>query len=350
MEKEIINILKKFIAFKTIDGNEKEMNKLFDYVKSLVNANFVVKEYNFSGKPSMVISNTESKDLDVVFCTHIDVVPAKEYKLKQKDNLLYGRGTFDMKGGAVVALLALLNQKTNKRVGIFLTGDEEIGGNCVKELLRIYHPKFGIIPDGGNNFALIKEEKGRLLLKISISTISAHAAELYKGENAIEKLLLVYQKLLDKYPNPINENDWKTSICLTSIKGGTAYNQVPDYAEMILDIRRINKDKKEDIIKYLNKIDKRLVVEVLASETPYSTNIEDDMVKLYLQIVKQVLKEDIIITSSNSTCDGIYFTEKNIPTVLMNPVGGNAHSNLEFVDKESLIKLYEIYIEFLKKI
>lgn len=350
IEKEIISVLKKLISFKTIDGNEEEMKNLLEYIKTLVPKDLIIKEYVFQNKPTMVISNTESKDLDVVFCTHIDVVPHEKYELVEKNNLLYGRGTFDMKGGVAISLLAFLNQKTDKKIGIFLTSDEEMGGNCVKELLNIYNPKFGIIPDGGNDFQLIKEEKGRLLLRVSISTVSAHAAELYKGENAITTLFTVYQKLLKKYPNPTSDNDWKSSICLTHLSGGIAYNQVPDSAEMILDIRRIATDFKIEFINSLKKIDKRLKIEILASETPYLTNSEDDMVKLYLHSVKKILKKEVVITTSNSTCDGIYFTEKGIPTVLMNPSGGFAHAPSEYVEKDSLLKLYEIYIDFLKNI
>lgn len=349
-QKQILTVLKKMVSFSTIDGNEEEMQKLFQYIRTFIPKDFYIEEYVFQEKPVMVISNTKSKDLDAVFCTHIDVVPHEKYELEEKGNLLYGRGTFDMKGGAVVSLLALLNQKTDKKVGIFLTSDEEMGGNCVKELLEIYHPKFGIIPDGGNHFELVKEEKGRLLLKVSITTNSAHAAELYKGENAITTLFSVYQKLLKKYPTPTSDKEWKSSICLTHLEGGAAYNQVPDYAEMILDIRRITTDFKAEFINCLKKIDARLKIEVLASETPYLTNPEDERVKLYLQSVKQVLKKDPVITFSNSTCDGIYFTEKNIPTVLMNPSGGNAHAPGEYVEKDALLKLYEIYIDFLKKI
>ena len=305
-EKEIVSVLTKFISFPTVDGNETEMVKLFHYVKTLISNDYIVEEYVFKNKPALVIANTDSKELDVVFCSHIDVVPHDEYELKETGNCLYGRGTFDMKGGAVVSLLSFLHQSTSKKVGIFLTSDEEIGGNCVKELLEIYHPKFGIIPDGGNNFQLIKEEKGRLLLKVSITTNSAHAAELYKGENAIITLMNTYQKLIEKYPIPTSDTDWKTSICLTRMEGGIAYNQVPNYAEMVLDIRHIATDFKAEFKKYLKQIDSSLEIEILASESPYQTDVDDKMVQKYLQSVKKIWGK-ITISSSNSTCDGIYF-------------------------------------------
>ena len=48
--------------------------------------------------------------------------------------------------------------------------------------------------------------------------------------------------------------------------------------------------------------------------------------------------------------DGIILgSEKNIPTIIMNPSGGNAHSQNEYVNIDSLKKLYEIYEKFIKK-
>lgn len=349
-QEQIITVLKNFIAYPTIDGQEEEMKNLFSYIKTLVPKEYFIKEYQFEGKPTMVIANTEDTNLDVVFCCHIDVVPNKEYNLKEKDGILYGRGTFDMKGGAVVSLLAFLNQKLEKKVGIFLTSDEEISGNCTKQLLTIYNPRFGIIPDGGNNFDIIQAEKGRFLLRLKVHTKSAHAAQLYDGVNAVTTLMDAYQALIKHYPIPKKESDWRSSVCLTSIKGGNAYNQVPEDAEMILDIRRIPTDDKKTFIDIIKKSNPNIEVEILAQETPYETNIEDSNVQLFLQSMKQVLKKEPVITTANATCDGIYFAEKNIPTVLLNPPGGYPHSKDEFVKKEGLFQLYEIFINYLNNL
>lgn len=347
-KQELISLLDHLISLSTIDGSEDKMNELFEYVKSITPDRLITKEYVFDKKPVLVIANTESVDLDLVFCCHIDVVPHQEYKLKEEGDILYGRGTFDMKGGCAASLLALFDEEVTKKVGIFLTSDEEISGNCVKQLLKIYRPKFGIIPDGGNNFQLIKEEKGRLLLEVKIKTKAAHAAEVYKGENAILALMDAYQKLIEKYPLPKTENDWISSICLTSIQGGTALNQVPDTATMLLDIRRIPSDKVEGFIDTLKEINHSLEITILQQETPYQTDVTAKQVQKFLTSCKEVLGKEVEIATSNATCDGIYFTEQNIPTVLMNPPGGNPHAENEFVSKSGLFKLYEIYVNYLK--
>ena len=41
--------------------------------------------------------------------------------------------------------------------------------------------------------------------------------------------------------------------------------------------------------------------------------------------------------------DAIYFSEKNIPTILMNPKGANWHGKDEYVEIESLYTLYKIF-------
>lgn len=350
MKKEFMTVLEKFISFPTVDGKENEMVALLDYIKTLIPDGFYTKEYVFDHKPVLVITNTKEFDLDFVFCCHIDVVAHSSYQLIEDGDTLYGRGTFDMKGGTVAALLALFHQETSKKGGIFLTSDEELSGNCVKQLLEIYRPKFGIIPDGGNNFQLIKEEKGRLLLKVEIHTKSAHAAEVYHGENAILALMDAYNHLLQSYPLPKEENNWVSSVCLTDLKGGTALNQVPDYAVMHLDIRRIPSDSPDTFIDILKQANPNLVITVLQKETPYQTDLTSQEVKRFLTSAQEVLQKEIAISTSNATCDGIYFTEKKIPTVLMNPPGGNPHGEKEFVLKSGLFQLYEIYIQYLKNL
>ena len=55
----------------------------------------------------------------------------------------------------------------------------------------------------------------------------------------------IYQSLISKYPLPQSENDYRTSINLSILNGGTANNQVPSKASMGLDIKHIAKDSKK---------------------------------------------------------------------------------------------------------
>lgn len=348
MKDEIINTLKDLLNFKTIAGEKKEFTKIFNYIKNNINKNLYYKEYNFNNNTACVISNTTDKNLDVIFSSHIDIVPSNNYEFYEDNKNIYGRGTIDMKGSVSVLLKLMNNLNTTKKIALFITSDEEIDGNCTYELLKIYKSKLAIVPDGGTNFNLIKEEKGLYRLRLSIKTKSAHSSQPFNGENAITKLITIYNKIIEKYPLPRNENDYITSVNLSKLNGGIADNQVPDYAEMILDIRHTSSNSKEELLKYISSLDKNLNVEVLLEGSVFQTNINNKEIKKYIQICEKILKRKIKIVGCESTSDAIYFSEKNIPTIIMNPNGYYAHCPNEYVNKESLYTLYEIYKKFIE--
>lgn len=227
MKDNIINKLKELLKYKTIKEEKEEFNKLFDYIKQTIKKSLIIKEYEFNDNKCLVISNIETTNYDIIFCTHIDIVPCSTYEYKEDNENIYGRGTIDMKGSVAVCLELLNNMDTTKKIALFITSDEEIDGNCVYELLKIYKSKLAIVPDGGSNFELISEEKGLLQLELSIKTKSAHASQPFNGENAIVKLYEVYENLIKKYPLPTSSNEYQTSINLSSLNGGFQTNQVP---------------------------------------------------------------------------------------------------------------------------
>lgn len=344
----IIEILKELMKYKTVEGNQKEFDKLIIYIKELIPKELLIEEYEFKKHKCLVISNTDSKKLDLVFCTHIDVVPASNYNIEETEELIKGRGSFDMKGSVAVCLELFKNLKTNKKVALFITSDEELTGYCAKKLLEIYDTDFAIVPDGGKDYEIITEEKGQLQLKISIETKSAHASQPYNGINAITSLYDVYENILKKYPLPKSSKEYITSINLSMIKGGEALNSVASNATMYLDIRHTSKDTKEQILKYLKAINNNLDIEIIHEGNLFMADKNNPKIKNYITISEKILNNKIKISTSEATSDAIYFSDKKIPTILTNPIGGYPHSPEEFVEKESLYYLYEIWEEVIK--
>ena len=253
-----------------------------------------------------------------------------------------------MKGSVSVCLNVMNNLNTSKKVALFITSDEEIDGNCVKELLEKYTGSFAIVPDGGSNFDLIVEEKGALQLKVLAEGVSAHASQPFNGENAIVKLLDFYNDLISKYPLPNSSDDYVTTVNLSKIEGGNATNCVPDYAVCYFDIRRVSKDSVSDILDIIKKHDVKY--EILLDGDVFKTDLNNNFVKKYIESSEKVLNKKINKAGCESTSDAIYFYLKNIPTVIMNPVGYYPHNPKEFVNKKSLLDLYNIYMEFINNL
>lgn len=340
--KEIVNNLKKLISFKTVKENYSEFDKALSFVENEL-SNYYVKEYVINNYKNLVISNTKSKDLDVMFCCHIDVVPAEKYEAEIYDGKLYGRGSFDMKGQLSVVMSLLKNNKSNKKIALLITSDEEIGGYCCKEILKDYNAKLAVVPDGGKDFELVVEEKGLLQLEITAYGITAHASEPYKGDNPLLKLIYLYENLLDIYKMPKNEKEFVTSINLSKLNGGDAHNMVPGTASMILDIRYTKDNSPDEIINDIKSLSDDIEVKVLAKDPMFQVDEKLPVIKKFVKESEKILDRKIIIQKCVATSDAIYFSEKNIPTILINPSGNYWHGPGEYVEIDSLYSLYEIF-------
>lgn len=339
--KEIVDNTKKIIEFKTIKENYTEFDAAFDCIKKELK-DYYIKEIYIDNYKNIIISNTVDTNLDIIFCGHIDVVPADNYIAKEENGKLMGRGSFDMKGQLSVIISLLKNNKSNKKIAFIITSDEEIGGNCCKQIMKEYNSKLAIIPDGGKNFELVIEEKGLLQLEISVKGKTYHASEPYKGENAILKLIDLYNKITNIYSGASEEN-YVTSVNLSKIDGGEAVNMVPGHAKMTLDIRFTKEETVNSIINNIKSLSNDIEIKVLDSGPTFHTDINLDIIKEFIEKSEEVLNDKIKIKKCTATSDAIYFSEKNIPTILINPKGNYWHAPNEYVEIDSLYTLYEIF-------
>ncbi len=180
-------------------------------------------------------------------------------------------------------------------------------------------------------------------IELTINGVTAHASEPYKGINPILKLMDIYYKLIDKYNMPTSEEDFKTSINLSKINGGKANNMVPSDACMVLDIRFTKDDTPESIIEFIKEISNEVNIKILDQGPIFSVNHKVKTIKKFIYDASKILGKKVEIKKCVATSDAIYFSEKNIPTILMNPIGNYWHNPNEYVELDSLYTLYEVF-------
>jgi acetylornithine deacetylase len=139
---------------------------------------------------------------------HIDVVDPGDPALWTHDpwsgavdgDLLYGRGSLDMKGGMATFLLAL---DALEAAGVQLRGDvtlaattgEEDGGvGAVATILRGYRADAALITEP-TRLALVIACEGSLVFRITVHGKAAHAAARDEGVSAFEKFIPIFQDL-----------------------------------------------------------------------------------------------------------------------------------------------------------
>ena len=181
---------------------------------------------------------------------------------------------------------------------------------------------------------------------------SRYWAEFVKqnGINAIDELYKVYLELLKKYPLPKNCSDYKTSINLGKISGGNSFNSVADNCIMALDIRYTSDTNKDEIINYIKKINNNVIISIILESNIFKCDINNKMISKYISICNNILNKDIDIIGCETSSDAVYFSDKDIPTIIMNPIGDFPHGEKEFVNKDSLVNLYNIYNKFLESL
>ena len=351
------DLLEKLISFKTVCGNDDEFKKCFEFIKNYLSSNksLIFKEFKYDNDMSMLISNTSDNNYDLLFLGHIDVVPGSDEQFNAviKDDKLYGRGSFDMKGHDSVMIDLMKNLDTKKKVALILTSDEERGGfHGIPRIMEDspFHSKLVIVPDGGNNFELVIEEKGVLQLELVSHGKSAHASRPYDGDNAIVKLMNLYYKLIKKYPIPKSGKVYKTSINLGVISGGTVVNIVPGEAKMMLDIRHVYEDDKQSIINSIKEIDDSIDVNIFAQGEAYKLDLENKEVKKYIECCEKVLNKRVKYLRGESASDARFFEKYNMHAIIMNACGNDMHGKNEYIELSSLEKLKHIYDEMIRNI
>ncbi|RUL81276.1 M20 family metallopeptidase [Tautonia sociabilis] len=160
---------------------------------------------------------------------------------RRDGNRVSGPGTFDMKGGLTLLLVALaalrdLNLAPPRPVAFLLTSDEEIGSPTSRPLIEsaARRAAFALVPEpplpGG---ALKTARKGVGRYTLSVTGIPAHAGiEPEKGRSAVLELahqIIAIHAMADPAAG--------TTLTVGRAEGGGAVNVVPASATAEIDLR-----------------------------------------------------------------------------------------------------------------
>ncbi len=161
--------------------------------------------------------------------------------IREADGRLYGPGAFDMKGGIAILLGALrgllaMNIRPPHRIRMLFTSDEETGSETSRPLIEGEARRSHLVlclepglPDG----SLKTFRKGVADFTVIAHGRSAHAGvDPQRGVNAIEELAYQIMRL-----RGLADPRRGTTVAVGVIRGGIRPNVVPDYAEMVVDVR-----------------------------------------------------------------------------------------------------------------
>ncbi len=360
--KEIINLTKELIRFRSVHRKPHEIKRCADFVQNyLKNAGIRCQVFDYNNIPSIAVI-PQTGYVPVMLMSHLDVVAGHDelFNPFEKNGKLYGRGSIDDKYAVALSLVLLKEhlQELGKQgksqdelpFGVLITEDEETGGfNGAKEALKNIRTDFCIALDGGGLNTIVVKQKGIVKLKLISKGKAAHGSRPWLGENAIEKLINDYAKIKKMF-NQSDPNHWHRTVNLGIIHSGKpdtkeeSFNQVPDYAEAVLDIRYTEND---DIDSLIEKMQKELSSEVrteyieplfFGGESPYLAKLLD-------------ISKNTRLGFAHGASDARFLSEYGIEGIVWGADGDlSSHSDDEHVNIESVYELYQILNEFMKKL
>ena len=361
MEKQILDIAEKLVKIESTSSRPEKLKEVVDVVEDYFSdKDLHIFRYVQNSIHSIVVSNTKDKKKRVMLNGHLDVVAAEKhlFRLKRDGDKITGRGVFDMKAFAAMLMVAterITKARPELPIGLVFSTDEEVGGDNGMEYLlneEKYSCDIAYVPDGGGHFNILTEEKGLLVLKITAHGTVAHSAYLWRGDNAIVKLINIYNRLIREYPNPQADGDWRTSVNLSKITGGDTLNKVPGKAVMYLDIRFPYPVLAESIISKTREIigDDTVSVENLIDGTTFYSSSDNQYVQKYKSIVEKHLGRKVLFTKSPGAADARFLSKKGIPVIMTRCDGGGLHNPDEWISVPKLMQQHEMLMSFLKTV
>ncbi len=182
----------------------------------------------------------------VLVLSHLDTVHPlgtieRELPFRIEEDRAYGPGIFDMKGGAYLGLaafraLVLHERRTPLPLRWVIVSDEEIGSPTSRELIRAEgeRAKYVLVTeparDGGR---CVTARKGVARFLMRIHGRPAHSGARHaEGRSAVRELAHQILEL-----EGLTDYDRGVTVNVGVVKGGTAVNVVPAYAEARIDLR-----------------------------------------------------------------------------------------------------------------
>jgi acetylornithine deacetylase len=174
------------------------------------NREHVGEQSGYENRPNVVgVRAGRGGGRSLLLNAHVDTVAGGDPEAWTHDpfsgnvegDLLYGRGSCDMKGGLVTHLAALdalseLGVELQGDVSVAATVGEENGGlGALSTVLRGYRADAALITEP-TRLALVAAQGGSLVFRLTVPGRSAHAAVRDEGVSALEKFVPIFEDLI----------------------------------------------------------------------------------------------------------------------------------------------------------
>ena len=365
---KMLNFIEKLVNIDSGSYNKKGVDQIGEILRNCYeNLGFHVKvipqkEYG----NHLVIEHKESINPSIVILAHMDTVFPKgtvlERAFRIEGQRAYGPGVIDMKSShaaVLFAIKALINERDEayKHIKIILNSEEEIGSPTSKSLIEkeAKNTKYALVMEPARkDGSLVSARRGKGNYTLIVEGKAAHSGiEPEKGRSAIEELA---HKIIQLYELSDHENGISVNVGL--IEGGSSANTVSDHAEAQIDVRmkeidqvELIEEKLEEICSTTEVAGTKIVLEGEMNRPPMEKNKKTRALLRLIQAVGDEIGIEIEDTATGGGSDASFTSSLGIATIDgLGPIGGNAHSDKEYLEIPSLVERTHLLATIIKRL
>ena len=270
-----------------------------------------------------------------------------------KDGRMYGRGTFDMKGGLVASLAAL---KAVVDSGTQLKGDVVVAAVCDEEYASIGTER--VMEKTRVDAAIVGEpsalqiercHKGFAWIDVETKGLAAHGSAWQVGVDAIVemgKVLTSLEALGAKHQKRRHPLVGPASVHAGTIKGGLELSTYPDKCLLQIERRLIPGEERKDVEEEMETLLKGIAdkdpkftasYEIIFYRGFMDVPETSDICQTIVACSKEAIKLTPAFTGGSGWLDTQIIWGKGIPAVAYGPAGDGAHAAVEWVDLDTVM-------------
>lgn len=300
----------------------------------------------------LIVARLPADGPSTMLIGHLDTVfhegAAAERPFRTEGTRAYGPGAYDMKSGVLAAMCAVeVLQELGLPTGnltFVCNPDEEVGspfsGDTIKGLAQVADAAL-VMEGAREDGSVVSARKGVTDFEIEIIGRAAHAGvEPERGRSAVLEAshkVIALHALPDRWPG--------VSVNVGVIEGGERPNVVADRCRLHVDVRAPSEAALESVEAELERICREHVVhdvDVVVQERQWHRPMERTEGTRHMVSIARDIAEDLGFdlgdAATGGASDANTTSAAGVPTLDgLGLVGGDAHSEAEWVDLESVV-------------